>query len=942
MSLYGALFGGVSGLRAQSSKIGVISDNIANVNTVGYKQGAATFKTLVVNSNAAASYQTGGVLGGTRLSITKQGLLQSTESATDIAISGGGFFVVKSVANTETTSQPLYTRAGSFAPDELGNFKNTQGFYLQGWPLDREGRLPGETGNLNTTSFTNFDSLETVNVQSASGIAQATSNISLKANLKAGEVIFPGQAGVLKPDTNNASNMNLASDAILAGSDYGMATSNSTARGDRFTVSTGGGLQYTYEYGGFTIGRNALVASNNAGDGTTDNQSLINLGAAADIEFSGGSSFTINIPNHGLITGDEITLAGFGGTIGATPAAELNGTHTVQRISDSELLITVATPHGGGTGVNAGPGGITADTRQFQGNILDAVSTTQTFLGITGTTDYTNSALTFTVTTPASGTVTFKYTTTSPSTQNGEFNNLTTLASAINAVTGLTARVSNGRLMVGAEDATQAVTFANGDAVGDATHRGIDWVGELGIANVDAGNRRYSSLQGLANLVTTDEGVSASITSATSNAVLNIRVDDPLDTITFSDLGVPATSISTVGNPIAVPAGTYTPATGIDVVITDAAAVASLLNKNVNLQGLAGGLGGLPGTLPNGGPFQVTSVNPGVSYTIHIPLAQTITTAGGAFPAAAGNSVAIVGESNHGSQLAQLGLVTSLNGGAYTPQTTGVLGPEYDPTGAIGDNMASGKITAQFSRNVRIYDSLGSGHDVRFSFIKTAQNTWAVEIHAIPESEVNTPLVNGQIATGSITFNGDGSLRSVSASLSGDISIGWRNGAEPSNITLGLGTAGQPFGTEGAAVIGLTDGLSQFDSGYKVDFANQNGAPVGELVSVSIDENGVVIASYSNGETQSLYKIPLAEFANPDGLNPQSGNVYTQTNDSGEVNLREANTSGVGTFVSSALEQSNVDLAEQLTDMIVAQRAYQANTRVIKTTDELLEQLNQL
>jgi len=231
---------------------------------------------------------------------------------------------------------------------------------------------------------------------------------------------------------------------------------------------------------------------------------------------------------------------------------------------------------------------------------------------------------------------------------------------------------------------------------------------------------------------------------------------------------------------------------------------------------------------------------------------------------------------------------------------------------------------------------------MRFSYIKTAQNTWALEVHAIPETDVSTSLVDGQIVTGTINFNGDGTLRSVSPSLSTPININWTNGAVSSTITLNLGTAGQPFGTVGALSIGLSDGLSQFDSAYNVNFANQNGAPVGALVSVAIDKEGIVTASYSNGQTQDLFKLPLASFANPNGLDALSGSIFTQTRASGEVNLREAGNNGTGTLVSAALEQSNVDLAEQLTDIIVAQRSYQANTKVIKTADELLDELNRI
>lgn len=948
MSLYGALFGGVSGLRAQSSKIGVISDNIANVNTIGYKQGQATFETLVVNSGGNVSYTTGGVRGGTRTNVDKQGLLQSTESPTDIAMSGKGFFVVRSTAETEDTTAnntPLFTRAGSFRQDEVGNFVNSQGFYLQGWPLDREGRLPGEAGNLNTTSFANFDSLVNVNVEQVSGISQATTVVKLGANLDAGEEVFPGSSGTISPDLNTPNNLGLASDDILVGAEYGLASADSLRRGDRFNITTGGGLQYVYEYGGFTVGRKASVTGGaaNTGDNGIDNTALVALPAANDLITRGTNSFDVDLPAHGLITGDEITLAGFVGAVSGVPAAQLNATHTVTYVDANTVRITVAAAHGG-AGANVGPGGITANTRQFAGNIFDAVSSSQAFLAQIGVTDFSAAALTFTITSATAGTRTFKYTTSSPNALAGEFNSLNTLASAIDSVSGLTARVVDNRLVVGAEDASEQVIFANGDVAGTPTatppKRGIDWLEELGLQNVDVGIRRFSNLAGLATIVENDEGVSATVSNPLNNATLEINVDDPLDTIQFGDLTELPATIPTVGTPIAIPATAA--GTAVDIVINVAPPLYMAVNDQVYISGLTSGLGGLPGGLPNGGPYEVIATTAG-SYTIRIP-ANLISTAvaGGNFNGTLASSVSVAGKSNQGSPLAALGLVPSLNSAAYTPQATGVLGPRYDASGTVGQNMASGDITAQFSRNVRIYDSLGSGHDIRYSFIKVDTNEWIVEVHAIPPEDVNTALVDGQIAVGNISFNGDGSLRSLSATLTNPVTISWRNGAVPSTVTLDFGTAGQPFGTPGATNIGLTDGLSQFDSSYNVAFANQNGAPVGQLVSVAITEAGIVVASYSNGETQDLFKLPVADFPNPDGLRSITGNVFAQSRDSGEVNLREAGTNGVGSIVSAALEQSNVDLAEQLTDMIVAQRSYQANTRVIRTTDELLEQLNQI
>jgi flagellar hook protein FlgE len=398
-------------------------------------------------------------------------------------------------------------------------------------------------------------------------------------------------------------------------------------------------------------------------------------------------------------------------------------------------------------------------------------------------------------------------------------------------------------------------------------------------------------------------------------------------------------------------AGTYAAGDTVNVLVVSTATVT--VGQTVTFEGLTRGLGGLPGNLPNG-TFEIVAAGGG-TFTVRMTLSEAVTlnasgngaNGGNGYDADAGSTFAIVGEQNQGSILGALGLVDSLNGTDYITagiQQTDVLGPQYDPSGSVGENMASGDITAQFSRNVRVYDGLGSGHDIRFSFIKIATNRWAVEVHAIPETDVAVGggFVDGQVAVGNITFNGDGTLRSVDAALTNPISISWTNGSTASEIEIDWGTAGEPFGTLGAATIGLSDGLSQFDSAYNVNFANQNGAAVGQLVSVSIDGQGVIVASYSNGQTQSLFKLPLAEFPNANGLQPVSGNVFAQTRDSGEVNLREAGTNGTGTVVSATLEQSNVDLANELTDMIVAQRAYQANTRVIKTSDELLEQLNQI
>ena len=193
----------------------------------------------------------------------------------------------------------------------------------------------------------------------------------------------------------------------------------------------------------------------------------------------------------------------------------------------------------------------------------------------------------------------------------------------------------------------------------------------------------------------------------------------------------------------------------------------------------------------------------------------------------------------------------------------------------------------------------------------------------------------GLLASGTLTFGGDGTLQSaaltpvVSAVAGTPVDVQWSaaGGAAPSVISFDFGA------------IGGVDGVSQFASPTNVAFVNQNGAEVGELNSVSIDDQGYVIAAFTNGEERRLYKLPVATFANPAALDPRSGNVYASTDASGEFNLREAGTGGAGVVAPSALEAANVDIAEEFTKMIVTQRAYSANAKIINTTDEMLDEL---
>src|ERR1700731_2749757 len=188
MSVFGALFSGVSGLFAQSQALGMIADNISNANTPAYKETHALFSTLVTQDSTQTTYTPGGVQASPFTGIDQQGLLQASSSPTDLAIQGGGFFVVNNNAlGAGANGAFSYTRAGSFTVDANGNLKNTAGLFLQGQKLTAAQGQAIAAGNVDQLTATSLSALQTVNVNGLSGAATPTSTVTLGANLPAGD-----------------------------------------------------------------------------------------------------------------------------------------------------------------------------------------------------------------------------------------------------------------------------------------------------------------------------------------------------------------------------------------------------------------------------------------------------------------------------------------------------------------------------------------------------------------------------------------------------------------------------------------------------------------------------------------------------------------------------------------------------------------------------------
>lgn len=227
MSINSAMLAGVSGLIANSSALAAISDNISNVNTVGYKRSQGDFMSLVNTQGRASTYSAGGVTSQTRQFISQQGLPTRTSSPTDLAISGSGFFVVTGKPEGLTAADARsFTRAGSFSQDSLGYLRNDAGLYLQGWPVDAQ-------GNINTDP-SDLTRLTSINVSQVGGAAEPTTRVDISANLQSSQALS-AQLGTYDPATNSMA-MYDASLGVGVRPDFSMQMPISDSKGGKRTI----------------------------------------------------------------------------------------------------------------------------------------------------------------------------------------------------------------------------------------------------------------------------------------------------------------------------------------------------------------------------------------------------------------------------------------------------------------------------------------------------------------------------------------------------------------------------------------------------------------------------------------------------------------------------------------------------------------------------------
>ncbi len=272
--------------------------------------------------------------------------------------------------------------------------------------------------------------------------------------------------------------------------------------------------------------------------------------------------------------------------------------------------------------------------------------------------------------------------------------------------------------------------------------------------------------------------------------------------------------------------------------------------------------------------------------------------------------------------------------------TTGPVGPIVVPVGDLippvrtakinlGGNLPSdAAIGTTVVSAADVFDGQGAASNLRFEFTKTGTDAWSVVSRYVNSAGalIPTPPAAGSAVTGgALTFNGSGQLTSTSTLT---VPAGTLPGFPTQGISINLGTPSEP------------NHLSQYGKLTSIAVLDQDGQSAGSLQGFSVSQDGLLEGSYTNGRTRPIGQIAITNFANPEGMEKAGGSTnYRATVNSGLPQTGVAGSGGRGFIAGGALEMSNVDLAQEFTNLIIAQRGFQANSRVITTSDEMLQEV---
>lgn len=832
-----SLWAGVTGLQAHQIAMDVEGNNIANVNTTGYKYSRANFSNLLSQTAKIATAPQGELggknsmqigLGTTVSTVTKifeQGSIETTDKDTDLAISGDGFFVV----SPDGGSTYKYTRNGDFSFDANGNFVDSNGYIIQGWLKD------ADTGDIDTTSPIS-------NITIPPGLttpANATTTVTVKANLDSGSSVGKLKSTIYSLDSYSGW-VDKNSDGIMQATEVHNEddTGDNEFNTDKELYERGMDFGVLFDPDGnalnLTDGQGAWISYAKAQTNTTT------------IVHDASGTTTIDMNINGTAISGSITS-----TDDAAVATYIAGLINAQTgVTGVEASIT------GGTGLylsNDNQTGTEAATKNIKLTVNGTDTTGMASVDVITAYQYTYSDTPLNTTHSYDDSVARTFTTTE------DFRE---------------AMQRDARLWIdysgdGTADKNDGVTVT------------VNSAGQFEIANPTG------------DALNADDGDVIDDTLVTPVTATELAFNTSLSTQAIT---LPTGTI--------LPAGDYTFATATTINGTTYPAGLTTFATDVTLTEAA--------TLPQG-------------TSVAFATATDITLIAG---------TNYKSTDDHDLYITVTGLSNATNNvSANESFTTTINALQGTLTSGTSTRTSQSVYAATLASSTDVYDSLGSKHTVRFEFTKTGFTSsggteWSIVISVPEPGDINLGNYPENIVTGSISFNSDGSLATYTPR---NLTYTANNGSTANqNIEIDFGTLGQ------------FDGITSFDKDSSTSGISQDGYAGGDINGLSVDETGTIIGSFTNGRSFALAQVAMATFTNNGGLESDGGNCYVQTSNSGDPIVGQASTGGKGSIQASSLEMSNVDLSRSLTQLIVIQRGYQANSKTITTADEMLNTLLQL
>lgn len=931
--MMGALWSGVTGLQAHQVAMDVEGNNIANVNTVGFKYSRASFADLFSQTQKVATAPQGNLggknsmqigLGSTVNTVTKifkQGTIQTTDKQSDMAIQGDGFFVV----SADGGKTYMYTRNGDFSLDSQGNFVDRNGYIVQGWMRNEDTGIIDPTGPLDNIVIEPGMSME----------ANPTSELAIIANLNSGSNIGTKNSPIYTLDQYNDF-LDINGNGLW---DDGEAKNPNDLNNNTYYINSN--KEVAVKEAGVDLG----VVFNGAGEGLNLREGQGMWVSYADAKATFGplnNNANANLDIHISINGIEIPKT------------------TVTKMDDVAKKINEFTNQ---TGVRATV--INGNELQLTNNNNQGTTDASKNIKIRKLEGDTTSIQTTNVITA------YKY----------------TYSSAAGVDAGHSYSDSAARVIKTTEDLrkamqTDAREYVNysGTRVSNAVNGATYFVNAV-IARIDGGQGVFNPAGGQDAIEQAIEDLNNAITDQTLFANLQGKgvVSAPISESAVASINSVINAIEAIG---ADNGQQYNSVNDLkealrELITDDKLAAMAAAEWDSPLD--ADGAGNTNQNLANGLPapdldntnsnatYRDINLNDGVQVTVNEKGQFVFKNPSGdaSYGQNDGHTIQNAQNQQGGTDVKDSpNAFTDANGVKQTPSNQDTYINDYNMQIAvtgysnieenINENSAladvfkslSGGLSTGTSERIssnltmsshaattEIYDSLGSKHEIKFEWRKVSYSPengteWSLLIQVPEPGVLNADGAVSNVISGSARFNNDGTLLGFTPTT---LTFTANNGSAPGqNIELNFGK------------IGDSNGLRSNDNPSATDNIVQDGYAAGNLTGTRIDESGTIIGSFSNGRSFGLAQVSLAVFTNNEGLETRGGNIFSQTANSGDPVFGAAGTSRRGTITASALEMSNVDLSRALTQLIVVQRGYQANSKTITTSDQMLTSLLQI